>query len=185
MEVGGVADAAPGFEADEGTAGFKGRPDAEGFGLGAIHSQNRSAVLVEEIHRSHLTALEQQGVVSERGIRNGESAFAKIGLRLIQGDPQPVFQLGVDQRHRFTSFAVVETEISMRRVVRVIVGQKEPWMRTDLEEHLPCPGIDDFPLRHKANVNQHRVEQFPYRHKGIGYVTGFQQHLDAVQCVTY
>lgn len=38
MEVGGVADAAPGFEADEGTAGFKGRPDAEGFGLGVYWS---------------------------------------------------------------------------------------------------------------------------------------------------
>lgn len=59
VEVGRVADAAPGFEADEGTAGFKGRPDAEGFGLGAIHSQNRSAVLVEEIYNSHLSALEQ------------------------------------------------------------------------------------------------------------------------------
>ncbi len=33
VEVGRVADAAPGFEADEGTAGFKGSPDAEGFGL--------------------------------------------------------------------------------------------------------------------------------------------------------
>ena len=64
-EADGVGDAAPGFEADEGAAGFVGGPEAVGFGLVAADGDIGALVFVEERHAFDRAMLEHEGVDSE------------------------------------------------------------------------------------------------------------------------
>ena len=60
-----VADAAPGLEADEGTVGFMGCPDAIGFSLRAADLKHLVSLLVAEYGFSYLTSFKHQGIVCE------------------------------------------------------------------------------------------------------------------------
>ena len=73
-EANGVGYAAPGFEADEGAAGFMRGPEAVGLGLVAAHGEVGLFVFVQKHYALYLAMFQHEGIDGEGIACNGQEA---------------------------------------------------------------------------------------------------------------
>ena len=73
-EADGVGYAAPGFQADEGTAGLVRGPEAVGLGLVATHREVGLFVFVQKHHALHLPVFQHKSIDGESFASDGKEA---------------------------------------------------------------------------------------------------------------
>lgn len=152
-EADDVGDAAPGFEADEGAAGFVGGPEAVGFGLVAADRHVRALVFVEERHAFDRAMLEHEGVDGESVGGNGQEAVGIDRHRLLSGQFHEEAAVQAVAEHGMLdglALSVETLEVTMHRVRLVVVREHDCRVRSDLEMNIPTIGVQHLPFSVEA-----------------------------------